>query len=736
MRKIIMAACIGGILFSCGIKTSSNQEMIELLRDISQKNFTPKNNFATEAKLSFYDSIYNSTTSSRDKEAATYYKATTLLEMGNETNSIEYLEALLQKMENGQRKKMIMKDLAIAYMRVGERTNCVYDHSGSSCVFPIQGTGIHRNKTGSLKAIALYEEILENNTNDLESRWLLNIAYMTLGRYPEAVPKALLLPGLDADTSSLVKPFTDVAMNIGLNTTNFAGGNITDDFNNDGYLDIVTSGWDLNAHMHYCKNNGDGTFTDMSEVSGLKYLTGGLNLVQTDYNNDGLKDIFVLRGAWKREFGAEPNSLLRNNGDGTFTDVTKESGLLSFYPTQTATWADFNNDGWLDVFIGNETYSSQVYNPCELFINNQDGTFTNVASKAGAEIVAFVKGVNSGDYNNDGWMDIIISSLNGVKILLRNDGLKNGAVHFTDVSIEAGLRDNNALTFSTWFWDYDNDGWLDIMLCNYGFRGSLAPYSAAEALNLPDRSDVGKPLLYRNNHDGTFSNVSKETGLNKVAFAMGANFGDIDNDGYADIYLGTGNPDYKSLVPNKMFKNIKGEKFIDVTTSARVGNLQKGHGVSFADLDNDGDLDIYVETGGAYKGDTYQNALYVNPGQNNNNWIDVSLEGTTCNRAAIGAKIKVSFKEAGVSRMLYKEVNSGGSFGANPLRQHIGIGSADIVESIEITWPGINKKQTLKNIKPNEYIKIKEGENTFKPYVLKSYDFTLISSALIDCVPK
>ncbi len=183
----------------------------------------------------------------------------------------------------------------------------------------------------------------------------MNIAYMTTGGYPQQVPAAFLLKVENDDTMHIIKPFTDVAANIGLNLKDMGGGSIVDDFNNDGYPDIVLSSWALTEHMHYCRNNGNGTFTDISDSSGLGYLTGGLNMMQTDYNNDGFKDIFVLRGAWKGKFGKNPNSLLRNNGDGTFTDVTKESGLLSFHPTQTATWADFNNDGWLDVFIGNET---------------------------------------------------------------------------------------------------------------------------------------------------------------------------------------------------------------------------------------------------------------------------------------------------------------------------------------------------------------------------------------------
>jgi len=272
------------------------------------------------------------------------------------------------------------------------------------------------------------------------------------------------------------------------------------------------------------------------------------------------------------------------------------------------------------------------------------------------------------------------------------------------------------------------------LICGYEFSKSLAWYAAQEALNMPV-GNSGKVFLYRNKHDGTFEDVSQKVGLNKIAFAMGANFGDIDNDGWLDMYLGTGNPLYQSLVPNKMFKNNNGQSFIDVTTSARVGNLQKGHGISFADFDYDGDQDIYIDMGGAYEGDAYASSLYINPGQNDNHQISISLEGTTCNRAAIGTRVKVSFKENGVLRSVYRDVNSGGSFGANPLMQHIGIGKATSVESIEIRWPGNKAVQTISGIKAGEYIKVKEGNNTITRMQMRKVDFTSITTGLISCKP-
>jgi FG-GAP-like repeat/ASPIC and UnbV len=729
MRKVnslFAAILIPGFLIipACKKRLSSHEQMISILENLRKKNKDLYNSFTPETQLAYYDSALK-VPGNGNNISYLANKALLSLKVGKEEQAVKIFEALNNRDDFPKKDKM-QPDMGIAYMRLGERNNCMLNHNGASCVFPIKDGGVHQIKTGSQKAIQTYEGILKQHPDDFESKWLLNIAFMTLGGYPKDVPREFLLPGLDTDTGFKAKPFTDMAADLGLDINGMAGGVIIDDFNNDGYLDIITSGWMLGNPMHYFQNNKDGTFTDMTEHSGLKGITGGLNIQQTDYNNDGNLDIFVLRGAWNAgKFGNQPSSLLRNNGDGTFTDVTISSGLLYFMPTQTAVWADFNNDGWLDVFVGAEDAEGSdtaAYHNCALYINNHDGTFTNVAAKAHCDVVGYVKGVTAADYDNDGWTDIFISTMDGRKYLLKNKGKTGAAIDFEDVTAKAGIINNTQSTFITWFYDYNNDGWPDILVADYKFDKTLAYFAGAEAAGKPVPG-AGNIYLYKNNHDGTFTDVTKETGLNKVVYAMGSNFGDIDNDGYPDMYFGTGNPEFKSLIPNKMFKNIDGKRFADVTVSSRTGNLQKGHAVAFADLRNTGKQDVFIKMGGAYNGDGYTSSLYVNPGQNNNNWISLKLDGVKANKAAIGSHIKLTFTENGVKRSVYKDVNSGGSFGSSPLRQEIGIGQAKVIDEIEINWAGSHTIQHFEKIDPNQFLEITEGNNTPKVVHLKQLTF-------------
>ncbi|WP_184548209.1 CRTAC1 family protein [Mucilaginibacter sp. FT3.2] len=725
---IFFAAATCGLIISC--KPHSPVKMADLLQQLKKRNYNPQNIFSSDARLAACDSLLKVDSPNYDVQLLAK-KALLELQEGHEQQAVD-IYSKISKLPRYMNPVNVMPDQAVAFMRLGERANCMLGHNGSSCIFPIKDAGIHRVQTGSQQAIEALENILKSNAQDAQSRWLLNIAYMTLGRYPTQVPAQYLIPNLNADDGPYkVKPFTDVAANVGIKLNSRAGGSIADDFDGDGYIDIITTGMDLQDHMHYFHNNGDGTFSDRTAQSGLQDVVGGLNIEQTDYNNDGHPDIFIMRGGWLRDgFGNQPSSLLKNNGNGTFTDVTIAAGLKFMHPTQTAVWADFNNDGWLDVFIGMESHGGTDPNnnhPSAFYINNHDGTFSEMAQKAHCQINDFVKGVTSADYNNDGWPDIFVSTMSGRKYLLKNKCRGGKNVDFEDVTEKAGINITQN-TFTTWFYDYNNDGWPDILIGSYNFTTTLGYYAALEALGTPV-ADNGNIFLFKNNRDGTFTNVTHDVGLNKAVFSMGGNFGDIDNDGYPDIYFGTGNPDFGSLIPNKLFRNIGGKKFADVTSSSRTGNLQKGHGVAFADFRNNGLQDIFIEMGGAYIGDAYPSALYLNPGQNNNNWVGLKLVGKKSNRSAIGSRIKVTFIENGLQRSVFKDVNSGGSFGSSPLRQEIGIGRANIIDDIEIRWAGSGTVQHLQKIKPNQFLEITE-DGKITPLNLKTIKFNTNTEAM------
>ena len=192
---------------------------------------------------------------------------------------------------------------------------------------------------------------------------------------------------------------------------------------------------------------------------------------------------------------------------------------------------------------------------------------------------------------------------------------------------------------------------------------------------------------------------------------MGANFGDIDGDGWLDIYLGTGDPAPETFVPNVMYRNEEGERFVDVTVTAGVGHLAKGHGVAFGDIDNDGDQDFYLQAGGFWRGDASPNALFVNPG-NANHSLTVRLIGDGSNRAAIGARLKFTLNDGG--RTLFSTVSSGGSFGASSLQQEIGLGLATVVTELEVWWPTTGMRQSFPDVPADVYVEIREGESELR----------------------
>jgi hypothetical protein len=586
----------------------------------------------------------------------------------------------------------------VTALRLGETENCIMCRGESSCIIPISPAAVHIHPEGSRLAIRHFTEYLERFPDDREVQWLLNLAHMTLGEHPHKVDPRFVI-SLDHFSKSEfdIGKFRDIGHLVGVNRLNQAGGAIMEDFDNDGLLDIAATTTDPTGSMVFHHNNGKGAFEDRTETAGLSEQLGGLYCVQTDYNNDSYMDIFIVRGAWL--FCPMRPSLLRNNGNGTFTDVTEEAGLLDPVNSISASWADYDNDGWLDLFICCETQKNRLYH------NQKDGTFQEVAAAAGVDGPGKqCKGSAWIDYDNDGYQDLFLDYLLPTEAsrLFRNN--RDGT--FVDVTSEMGIA-GPAFGFSCWAWDYDNDGWLDIFAtCYEKTLGDMVKGLLGQPHSLNSNR------LYHNLQGRGFEDKTNEAGLNLVFGTMGSNFGDFDNDGFLDLYLGTGEPNLEFLDPSRMFKNVAGRRFAEITGTSRTGNLQKGHAVACGDWDRDGDTDIFIEMGGVTNGDKYHNILFQNPGQGNH-WLTVKLVGRQTNRPAIGARIKVV--TAGEPPLtVYRHISSGSSFGANALQQTIGLAGATTIAVLEIHWPTSGTTQVFRDIAVNQAIEVTEFDEEYK----------------------
>ncbi|MEZ6097365.1 MAG: FG-GAP-like repeat-containing protein [Pirellulaceae bacterium] len=646
---------------------------------------------------------------------ALYALARAELNLGQEESAIDHyrqaeslLKSLGDEVQRGHA-TLFMIDYGVAYLRQAETHNCCQSPTGASCLFPITREGQHREDQYSRQAMVVFDALLDELAarGELESDtgaaacWLLNLSAMTVGEYPDGVdPRYRIDPDkLGSDQQWPV--FPNVAAELGVARFSLAGGAVIEDFDMDGDLDLFTTTWDPAGPPKLFENT-EGKLADRTDVSGLGGITGGLNVTHTDYNNDGYCDLYVLRGGWLGKRGQVPNSLLRNNGDATFTDVTFQAGLATPpLPSQTATWLDFDLDGDLDVYVGNES-TPQLRAPSQLFRNNGDGSFTDIAIAAGVTNDRMAKAVTSGDVNGDRYPDLYVSNYQGENRLYRN----NADGTFTDVAQHVGVT-KPLDSFTCWFWDYNNDGRMDIFVSAYA--GGVAEV-AASYLDRPFDRAAALARLYQATDDGTFIDVAEAAGLTKPHHPMGANFADIDNDGYLDFYLGTGWPEYREIMPNALYRNIKGQRFQDVTISSRTGHLQKGHAVAFGDIDNDGDLDLFEQLGGFVPGDRFYDVLFQNPGFAVNRWIGLQLVGNKTCRAAIGAVVKLTIEEHGVERTIFRTVGQNGTFGEGPFRLLIGVGETMTVKQLVVTWPVDGQQQVFADLTTNRHYVLHEGE--------------------------
>ncbi len=668
-----------------------------------------------------------------------------LLRLGEPDRAAELLEqASAIVAERGLSRELgsrLLYLLGLAHLQLAEDRNCVAMHGASSCILPFSEDAVHLRPQASRQAAGYFLRYLEARPDDIQARWLLNIARMAAGDPADSVPEELRLAD---DAFAPVESFPrwrDVAPRLGIDVFDLAGGAIMDDFDGDGLLDLLTSSWDPCGPLHAFRNAGDGSFEDVTDDWGLGGQLGGINLVQGDYDGDGQLDFLILRGGWLGDDGRIRNSLLRNDlrGErGSFVDVTAAAGVAyPAYPTQTAAWADFDGDGDLDLFVGNESAAGQVYSwslvqnpgrgfPSQLYRNDGQGSFTDVARVAGVTNLRFAKGVAWGDYDNDGDPDLYVSNM-GPNRLYRNDGAsESGAPRFVDVAPELGVTEPAAASFPTWFFDFDNDGDLDLFVADYS-----APMGQVSASYMRlESGSSGQPLIYRNelHPEGSprFREVSRELGLDRPLLPMGSNYGDLDNDGWLDLLLGTGIPDLEALMPDAAYRNLGGRGFVDVTFSGGFGHLQKGHGVAFGDLDNDGDQDLLHQIGGAFPSDGFTNALYENPG-NDARWLTLRLVGRGANRFGVGARIEVRVVEkAGAGkrkRSIHRLVGSGGSFGGSSLQQEIGLGNAIRVDGIKIRWPGNGTEQMYPPVAMDRIYEAIEGEPELR--VIEATQFEL-----------
>jgi len=535
------------------------------------------------------------------------------------------------------------------------------------------------------------------------------------------------------------------------------------DYDGDGFYDLfIPDG----VESKLFRNRGDGTFEDVTARVGLSGLDGVSVAIFADYDNDGHKDLFVSRTF-------RPNQLFHNNGDGTFRDVTKQSGLGEDCCTTVASWADYDNDGFLDLYVGRyldprkaipTTFYARNGEPNQLYRNNGDGTFTNVTVKAGVGDPGLCLGTVFGDLDDDGYPDLYVVNDFGRKTLYHNT--RNGRFH--DITVKSGTLAYGA-GMSASIADYDNDGRLDLYCTN--IRSEHAWYASAPTVarymlnswsqgvwstDMPLYWQVfrqsgfgfvevfkqmasGNTLL-RNRGDGTFDDVTVKSGANPVGWFWGASFADFDNDGWQDIYAADGwvkndpgteleleflnnvvshqdvyktgryfNPEYfgrkswHGWERNRHLRNNGDGTFTEIGRAAGTDLLTNSRGVAVADFWNRGVMDIAVSAS------TERHALLRNETPNRRNWLQVELVGVRSNRDAAGVRVTAVVK----GKKQTREVVIGDGYASqNSLRQHFGLGDDAIVDELTVRWPRSGIVQTFHQVAGNRIVEVTEGRDT------------------------
>ena len=531
--------------------------------------------------------------------------------------------------------------------------------------------------------------------------------------------------------------FTDVTAASGINfkhvfapekkyiVESMSGGVALFDYNNDGWLDIyfinsptvATSNDPKSARSELWRNNGDGTFADVTEKAGVGFPGWGMGVCTGDFDNDGWEDLYVTC------FGA--NHLYRNNGDGTYADVAQKAGVAEARWSTGTAFGDYNNDGWLDLFVANYLEIKLDSLPefgkgkhCQfqglavqcgprglqgagdaLYLNNRNGTFTDVAKKAGLADPEgrYGLGVAWCDFNEDGLIDLYVANDQGANYLYKNNG--NGT--FKDVGLESGTALSE---------DGKEQASMGVAIGDYDHRGRLSIF----VTNFSDEYNA----FYKHEKDFQFTDVSYATGTGRVSLPFvgwGCGFFDYDNDGWLDLMVVNGHvypqlaaARLKIAYPQRMlfYRNNRNGSFSEIAADAgsAMNEPAVSRGAAFGDLDNDGDVDAVINNvDGAPE-------VLRNDGGNRSNFIVLNLIGSKSNRSAFGARVKVI---AGDLVQIAERRSSGSYISQNDARLHFGLERRTKIDAIEVRWPS-GGVERFTNIPANTFISIREGEGSWK----------------------
>jgi hypothetical protein len=414
------------------------------------------------------------------------------------------------------------------------------------------------------------------------------------------------------------------------------------DYDQDGYLDLFVSNFGTPRNFLY-RNNGDETFTRVDSAPITTDIMNAEGCVWADFDNDGDLDLFVSVG-----LGAN-DVIYRNDGGGVFTRLTNIPPVQSGGNSRGCAWADFDNDGWVDLFVANEQSQNNF-----LFHNNGGNGFTRILAGAIVTDRGNSYGCAWADYDNDGYQDLFVAN-NGVRsFFYHNEG--NG----TFLKITNGPIVTNIASSAGCAWgDYDNDGYLDLFVANLG----------------------QKNFLYHNNGDGSFT-LTRNSGIGQeVSYSWGGAWADLDNDGYLDLFVANGQPNGTG-VKDFLYRNRGDGTFEKLTLGTLVNDSSAGDGCAWGDYNNDGFLDLFVSNINGQN-----NLLYRNNG-NSNHWLTIQCEGKISNRSAIGTRLELTAEIAGTPVRQIREISAGGGYGSqNSLLVHFGVGPSTNILGLRIRWP-------------------------------------------------